>query len=186
MHGCAGEGCRVRLSSIDPHSKCIECRGMNCSFDDKCKECCDLSREQYMDLEKRNKRNADKVKSKNREDKLSRPPSPVVIVTSVSGDHSSVVPQMEIFDTFKSFFASALQDFRMEIDKSQNETLDRVKSMMEEVKSSVLPVSSVNEAPLVVSPPLVVCNSNFTPPLQLASLTLQYLIILIPMLNFFM
>ena len=163
VHGCAAEGCRARLSSIDPHSKCIECRGMNCSFEDKCKECSDLSKEQYLDLEKRNKRNADKIKSKNREDKPSKPPSPVVIVTSVSGDHSSIVPQMELFDNFKSFFASALSDFRKEIDKSQCETLDKVKLMMEEVKGSVLPVKSANEAP-VVSPPLIVCSSSLTPP----------------------
>ena len=67
VHVCANEGCRTRLSSIDPHLKCPECRGTLCSYEASCDECSALTKDQYAELEKRRKKSADKSKHKKEE-----------------------------------------------------------------------------------------------------------------------
>ena len=62
IHTCATELCKVRLSSLDPHLKCSDCRGVSCSFESSCDECASLTKEQYEEFTKRIKKNADKMK----------------------------------------------------------------------------------------------------------------------------
>ena len=68
--------CHRRISKLvyDPHNFCTKCRGFECSFDSRCDECADWSREE-MEAYIKHRRSL-KAKDIKVKDPLSRPPSP--------------------------------------------------------------------------------------------------------------
>ena len=61
---CAGETCKAKVSSYDPHKVCEDCRGPGCNLLNRCSECSHLSNEQFSVLESKLKENRRKKESK--------------------------------------------------------------------------------------------------------------------------
>ena len=59
VHPCAGENCKIRISSYDPHKLCETCREGPCTIFVRCNDCYNLTDGQFKELEsilKENKR----------------------------------------------------------------------------------------------------------------------------------